>query len=336
MKIGYIIDEGFSVPCGVSIYSLLSNNQHLERIDIFILDDGITDSSKEKLSIIANQFKRNLEFIDVKKVKNFLSGTTTYNWHGSYSTYIRLMLNTLFPDSEETIVMIDADTIIDGKIDELYHFDLKGNPCAMALEAMPLSYYKHSGLGYNELINGGLIIVDLKKWKELDVENRIIDFLKSVREKNMLTDEDVLSYVLKGKITRIPLYLNYLTQYYWFTSKFYYRFFGWDKLFDAKSFYSLAEMYEAKNKAVIYHCIDGFTNRPWHRNNIHPYTSIYDNYLQRTPWKDEGKIVKINSFTTKIEIFLRKILPKTLSDFYYGIAVRLYYGIRAKRYYKNA
>lgn len=335
MKIGYIIDDGFSIPCGVSIYSLLSNNIHLKDIELFILDDGICDISKKRLLDISNQFNRKLDFIDVKIIKQILLETTNYNWHGSYSTYIRLMLNSLFPDSNETIIMIDADTIINGKVDELYNFDLQGNPCAMALEAMPLSYYKHSGLGLNELINGGLLIVNLEKWKEFDVENKIIEYLKNIREKNMLTDEDVLSVILKGKITRIPVYLNYLSQYYWYTSKFYYRFFGWDKLYEAKAFYSLSELIEAKDKAIIYHCIDGFTNRPWHRNNIHPYTKLYDNYLYETPWKEETKIIRSNSFTSKIEIFLRRILPKALSDFYYACAVRLYYGIRAKIYYKK-
>jgi lipopolysaccharide biosynthesis glycosyltransferase len=336
MKIGYIIDDGFSIPCGVSLFSLLFNNQHLDNIDFFILDDGISDINKERLINISNQFNRKLDFIDVCNVKTILADTTSYNWHGSYSTYIRLMLNSLFPDSKETIVMIDADTIIDGQIDELYNFDLKGNPCAMALEAMPISYYKHSRLGLHELINGGLLIVDLEKWKEFGVEKKIIDFLINVRSKNMLTDEDVLSAVLKGKITRIPLYFNYLTQYYWYTCEFYYKFFGWNKLSDFDAFYSLSEMLEAKDKVVIYHCIDGFTNRPWHRNNIHPYTKLYDKYLQKTPWKNEDKQIRLNSFTTKVEIFIRKILPNVLSDFYYACAVRLYYGIRAKMYYKNS
>lgn len=335
MKIGYIIDDGFSIPCGVSIYSLLYNNQHLDNIEIFILDDGISDLNKERLISISDQFNRKLDFINVRNVKSILADTTSYNWHGSYSTYIRLMLNSLFPDLKETIMMIDADTIIDGRIDELYSFDLKGNPCAMALEAMPVAYYKHSGLGLNELINGGLLIIDLEKWKEFDVENKIIDYLLNVRSKNMLTDEDVLSAVLKGKITRIPLYLNYLTQYYWYTSKFYYKFFGWNKLLDVDAFYSLSEMIEAKDKVTIYHCIDGFTNRPWHSNNIHPYTNLYDKYLQKTPWHNEEKQLRLNSFTSKTEIFIRKILPNALSNFYYACAVRLYYGIRAKIYYRN-
>lgn len=334
MIFGYVFDEGFTVPAAVSIYSLLYNNKHINDIEIVILDDGILQESKNKLKQIANKFNRKMSFVDVDNVKKTLSKTTKYNWNGSYSTYIRLMLNSLLPGCEDIIIMIDGDTIVNGKVDELINIDLQGKLCAMALEAMPYKYHIHSDLGMNKLINGGLLVIDLKKWKEEEAENKILHFLSQVREKNMLTDEDVLSAVFKDKITTIPPRFNYLVQYYLYSSKFYYKFFGWDRLNDNGVFYSLDELQKARDNAIIYHCIDTFTNRPWQKNNIHPYSKMFDKYLAHTPWKDYKKQTRKMSLKQSVEMLLRRFLPSKLSRFLYACAVNYTYGISAKKYYE--
>lgn len=335
MNICYIFDDGFVLPAAVSIYSLMYNNSHIENIEFLILDDGISEKNKDLLKEMISGFKRKVSFFPVKDIKNKLAHVTKYNWNGSYTTYIRLMLNSIFPDRKDTVILIDADTIIIGKIDELNNYDLEGMPCAMALEAMPISYYKHSGLGMNKLINGGLFIIDLKRWREEDAESKIYDFLTNTRGKNMLTDEDVISVLFKDKFSVIPPRYNCLSQYVFYSKEFYYKFFGWNKLNKNNAFYSLDELKDAINDPVILHCIDSHTNRPWHKNNNHPYTSYFDKYLSMTPWNGMEKRSKQMGAVAKIEYFLRNNLPPIISNFYYAIVLKLYYGVGAKRYYNS-
>ena len=335
MNVGYIIDNGFVLPAAVSICSLLKNNQHIDELNLYILDDGISEENKSMLMKMINGFFREAVFVPVKEVKDKLSIITKYNWNGSYSTYIRLMLNSIFPELNDRMLMIDADTIVVGRIDELADYDLKSYSCAMALEAMPISYYKYSGLGLNKLINGGLLLIDLKRWREEEMEKKIIEFLTIVRDKNMLTDEDVLSKIFNNKFSVISPRFNYLTQYHIFTTKFYYHFFGWNKLYKMGAFYSYEELAEAGSDPVILHCIDSQTNRPWHKNNHHPYSKIFDEYLSMTPWKEADKTIKSMSFIGKIEYFLRNFLPDSISRIYYGVVLKIYYGVGAKRYYSE-
>ena len=335
MNIGYVFDEGFTIPAAVSMYSIMYNNRHMRDIRFYILDDGIHEKSRKKLEQMVHHFKREIVFIDVSSVKKRLSETTTYNWNGSYSTYIRLMLNSLIPEDVDRITMIDGDTVIEGKLDYLAALDMEDCALAMALESAPESYHRYSGLGNHDLYNGGLLVVDLKKWKECDAEGKILSFLTNVREKNMLTDEDVLSAVFKGKVKRIPPRFNYLTQYYLYASKFYYRLFGWDKLNSEGAFYSLEELRDARKNTVMYHCIDTFTNRPWFSNNIHPYKLLYEKYYSRTPWRNTIKPKRKMNLLTSMEYHLRKVLPKNLSRLTYAVSVKLYYGIGAKKYYRT-
>ncbi len=334
-NIGYVFDEGFAVPAAVSIYSLLYNNRHIKDICLYILDDGIAAESRKKIEKIAQDFERRITFIDVSEIKNILSATTKFNWNGSYATYIRLMLNHIFPEMSGRLLMIDGDTIINGRIDYLASYDMKGNVLAAAHEAITYRYRISSGLGCSQLVNGGLLLFDLDKWKSMDMDTRIIDYLQNVRQKNMLTDEDVLSVLLKGKTELIDARFNFLSQYYVFNSRFYYKFFGWDRLNRNGAFYSYDELQMARHKPVILHCIDTFTNRPWHKNNIHPYTKLFDRYLSRTPWKGYTKPERKMAFLQTVEYTLRKYLPKRLSVFMAACGIFLYYGIGAKMYYSK-
>lgn len=329
----YVFDEKFTVPASVSIYSLLYNNKTIDEIEIIVLDDGITKKSKNILTVMVKQFKRTISFVDVESIKDIIANYTSRDWNGSYAPYIKLMLNTLLPDREEVIYFLDADTIINKSIASLQKIDLKDNPCAMALEAMPIDYYFYSKLGYHELINAGLLVIDLKEWKKHNIEKKVLYFLKNVREKNMLPEEDILSRILKNKITRLAPNYNYLAQYTFHTSKFYYRFFGWDKLFENGAYYSLEELKYAQKNVIVYHCIDMFTNRPWHSNNNHPYTKLFDKYLKMTPFKDYKKEKRKMKLSNALEYSVCRIVPEFLHGFIYAIAVKVYYGVGAKRFY---
>lgn len=333
MRIGYILDENFIVPAAVSIYSLLYNNRHMKDIRLFILDDGIAAASKYKLRKMVESFDRELVFIDASPVGVKIAKLTDNHWNGSYSTYSRLFLNTLLPDCDEKVIFIDADTIVHGKLDGIEDIDLEEKLFAAVLEAMPYEYHLHSRLKNRELINSGFMVIDLKKWREAKAEQKILYFLKEVCDRNMLTEEDVLSKVFYGKVKILSPEFNYLTQYYLYASDFYYRFFGWDKLNKRGVFYSLDEIDKAKQKAVVYHCIDTYTNRPWFSNNIHPYVKLFDRYYYRTPWGNERKTFGKLKLSNSLELVVRRILPHNSSRLFYAVAVKLYYGPKARHYY---
>ena len=331
----YVFDENFTIPAAVSIVSLLMNNKSLDDIDIIVLDDGISLDSKNKLVRLVKKYNRNISFISVVEIKKKLIESTSRDWNGSYAPYIKLMLNSLLPGREDVIYFLDADTIVNKSVEVLQEIELDGYPCAMALEAMPIDYYFYSKLGYHELINAGLLVINLKEWKKQNIEEKVINFLKNVRENNMLPEEDILSQILKNKIKRLPPNYNYLTQYIFHSSKFYYKFFGWDKLNKNDAYYSLKEIEDAKDNIIIYHCIDMFTNRPWHSNNNHPFTGLFDKYLKRTPFKDYNKEKRKMKFSNTIEYYICKFVPDFAHAFIYALAVKVYYGLGAKKFYSK-
>ena len=333
MNIAYVFDDNFASCAAVSLISLLENNPDVGDINIYIFDDGITEESKQNIKSICSQHDAKIYFIDAKQISARLAQLGVQAWRGRYSAYIKLMVSSFVPQDLSRLIVLDADTIVVGDISELNTMDLHGHPCAMALEGIDGNYQLISGVGRSELYNAGVIVYDLPVWRSKKVEERFIDHLTHVRARYMLPEEDPISIVLKDDIERLSPKFNFIAQFYVYATKRYFRRFHWDVL--GEHFYSLAELQVARKDPRIYHCIDLFTSRPWYKESIHPYTECYDRYLKMTPWKDKPKKSQKMTTVTKIEYLLRKYLPRPLSDYFYYVAARLYYGPGARKYYKS-
>lgn len=332
LNIGYVFDENFAVCAAVSMVSLLVNNAN-QPVNFYIFDDGIIQDTKKRLEEMCQRYNASVFFIDVNQITSRLKKMGVEPWRGRYSVYVRLAVGSFLPESMERIILIDADTIVAGSITDLYSIDLHGHPCAMALEGIHGRYNEICGIGQGELYNGGVLMIDLPKWREKAVEERLFNHLTTVRSNYMLTDEDLISIVLKGDVERLSPKFNYITQFYYYGTSAYFRRFHWDRL--GENFYTLEELQKAKEDVRIYHCIDTFTSRPWYAGNIHPYNSMYDQYLALTPWNNSSKKPLELKGIAKLEFLLRKNLPGFLSDYMYYVAATLFYTIKAKKYYKK-
>ncbi len=332
MDIAYIFDENFAVCAAVSIVSLLENNKE-DFVSFHIFDDGISENSRKRLEDICSRYNAHISFINAQPISEYLAQLNVQPWRGRYSPYIKLMVSSYVPAEVNRLIVLDADTIVVGGISELAAMSLHGHPCAMALEGIDGNYQLIAGIGRSELYNTGVIVYDLPVWREKNAEARFIEHLSTVRSHYMLPEEDPISIVLKNDVERLSPKYNFITQFYTYATKRYFRRFHWDQL--KEHFYTLEELQAARNDVRIYHCIDLFTSRPWFRENIHPYTIHYDRYLKMTPWDNEPKSVQNMTLIPRMEYMFRKYLPKPLSDYFYSIAARLVYGIVAKRFYKT-
>ena len=336
MNVAYIFDEGY-VPCAaVSMVSLLKNSSKPEEVVFYIFDDGIKEESKSRLLELCEMYRAKIFFIETQKITERLQKLQVQPWRGRYSAYIKLMVANSLPCDMQRVIVIDADTIIDGSVEELETMNLHGHPCAMALEGIHVDYNQISGLSYAaELYNTGVIVYDLPVWKEKRVEERLLEHLIHVRSKYMLPEENPISIVLKKDVERLSPQFNFITQFYVYNTRQYYKRFCWEKLNKKGGYYSFEELKQARDDVRIYHCIDLFTSRPWYKENIHPYTALYDKYLQMTPWSNESKKDEKMSLMAKVEYWLRKNLPQSISDYMYYQAAKITYTQKAKRFYQS-
>ena len=82
--------------------------------------------------------------------------------------------------------------------------------------------------------NGGVILFDMKTWRDQRCEERITDHIKNVRSHYMAPDQDILNIVLKGQIKVLDIKYNLQPFHMVYSFDQYKRFFGQPRYYNKK------------------------------------------------------------------------------------------------------
>ena len=177
-EIVYAADDDFASIMGVSLLSLLENNQDLENLRVTIFDSGISDENKEKVEEIFQKYNRKMprwiKPIDIQQ-KLLIDVKTD---RGSLAQYSRLYIQDYFDDDVKRILYLDCDTLIVNSIKKLFEMDLGCDVVAGVKDAFSKYYRRNINLSENDImINSGVYVVDLDKWRNNRIEDKITEFL---------------------------------------------------------------------------------------------------------------------------------------------------------------
>jgi len=293
LNVLYSTDTNYAPHAAASVYSLLDNNRDFEKVNVYIIDDNISEDTKEKFYKMFSEFDNaELYFYPFEKLKPKLQIKET--WYAMVG-YARLMISEI--TDAEKILYIDCDTIVNGSVRELWDTDIsdycvagiQDNPALFALEAV--------GMNKNDrYINGGVMLVNIKKWHEEKIEDKIIKMIKGNGGFVLHHDQGIVNGVCKNLIKILHPKFNTMSQFFLMKAS------QIKRLYDIKTYYSQEELDEAINNPVIIHYINKFYNRPWFKSCTHPLKDLYVTYLEKTPFevilKDgkQKKSIKIRKF----------------------------------------
>lgn len=303
MNIVYNCNDAYAVHTAVSIASLFGNNRDAGCIAVYILGNGLSDESMERFAELAARYTadgkaRSIEVIELKDYAGLLSmlfGGKVDAGSFDITVLARLFAPSHLPDSVERYLYLDADTVVLGNISGLYELPLEGRVCAMAAE--PTIYEAtREALGISRgmpYFNSGVILVDRLAWEKEQITGRCIDYFTSIGRKGLaFPDQDILNYVLKGRVSLIAPKYNFFSNYHYRS----YRsltaqaeWYGTVKFCDGQS--EITDNEAAYNDARQKPCIVHFAGaeRPWYRGCFNPYRHEYEHYLELTPWKGTKK-----------------------------------------------
>lgn len=322
----YQTDDGYAVFCGVSLYSLLANNTHIDDISIWIIDDHISSENKQKMKGVAEEFGRSLHFLDLQFAVEMLETIGAPKYRGSYSPYLRLFALEVLPETVERVFYLDADTAVVGSLDELVDFNLK--ECILGAVKDGLSRHKATMLGYDTAsawINSGVLLVDTRKWRDFHALDKMLNEL-AANKGYTSPDQDLINIILRGRIE--PLHPKYN-----FTPHFMaYSYGSFVNAFPQEGFYSETEIEEAKNNPTVYHFERFIGTYAWEKNSLNPCSLKFDEYLKMSPWKDYEKKNPVHiTLTTRIEKTLFRILPRDIFILLFSRAFSFTESIQTKR-----
>lgn len=284
MNVVFACDDNYVPLLTISAVSFLVNNKNdFEEINIFILDDGISKNNKNKVNSILSEYNCNILFIKTKKIEE-LDFKVLYLERediASLTTYARLFITSLLPDNIDKILYLDCDSIIVDSFKELWQEDISNYYCAAVQDCSNTSYMEALGIPRNEkYYNAGVLLINLKKWREDNVEDKFVEFLTDNQQRFYQHDQGVLNNIFKNKIKTVSPKYN-LQGYFQFLD------YNLSRKYSCieTEYYSKEIMDDARKNPVFLHFCAADYFRPW-KNPNHPYFKEFEYYAILAGFKD--------------------------------------------------
>ncbi len=310
MNILYQSDENYAPYMGVSICSLFENNRSSGSITVYVIDDGISSDNKDRLSAMAAGYGRDIIFLTGENIAADEDIVRTFEYtrfRKNKHSYYKMFTDRLIPDVDDRIIYIDCDTVVEGDISGLLTIDMEDKPIGMVQDSLVAKVKTSVGIDDKDrYYNSGVILIDLKRWKELDCSGRIHRHIRDIRSYGTV-DQDVLNIELHDEIVTLPVKYNLQPIHFVYPYRTYCRVYK-----HSEPYYSEDEIKEAVREPAIIHFLRYIGESPWHKDNVHPATPYFDRYLMISPWKDMVKKPSGRGGIFKIEKLLYRILPKAL------------------------
>ena len=204
--IAFGVDANFVPPMGIMLTSILINNPKC-KLHAHIFLNSIDPIDIDKLKEFAIKYPNvqlDLNYVDVSVFKNF-------NLEKGYTiaTYHRIIVaQVLYPEVKK-LLYIDADTLCVGKLEELQElsFDDKMIMAVPDRGHWLPQHMKELGIPQEQgYYNAGVLYIDLAKWNEFKMSDKMIEMLNS--RKLSFQDQDAINLIAGDKIKTIPVKFN--------------------------------------------------------------------------------------------------------------------------------
>lgn len=308
-------DKKFMMPTGVMMTSVCENNMDTDVVFHIIVDEDMnTDDCRDLKDIVAAYRGKSVLFYHANDKMQKLTFPKGKNRNDiTRTTYYRLYLAELLPVELDKVLYLDGDVIVRHSLLPLWNTNVDEKAVAAASDCSSgcIEYYNRLKypfeLGY---FNSGVLLVNLKYWREHQVLKDFNLYMENHADSIRYWDQDVLNVVFCDKKVLIPL--KYNLQHPFLFEKT-----------DAYDYWKLEqEVLEAREDPCIVH----FTARwkPWriyHRGWVHPFSSTWDKYQNKSKWKGikydyRTKSQRIKRYAGNI---LRRfgLLPPLIQNSYY-------------------
>lgn len=297
MDIVLCTDNNYVMPCGITMISVLENNVG-KPVTFHVIGMDLSEESRKALSSISSEYSgTSLVFYEIKKELfdsyNFSLYESKYL---SIAAYSRLFLEDILPQHISKVLYLDCDIVVSADLSELWNTDVEGYSVAGVPDLFIMSRPELiQKLGYDEsflYLNSGVLLINLKYWREHKLVTVFLGFYKENQEKLSYHDQDIINGTLYNTKLLLPIKFNVIDYYYLSAKK---DLFGYED-----------EVRGAIKNPVVIHYTS--RNKPWLRSSLHPMNDEFFLYKSISPWKDVPLTWDSEAFSKKIRYYKRKIL----------------------------
>ena len=266
-------DKIFVEHLAVAICSLFKCNPKVS-FNVYVLNTDIDKNSWTRLSELAEQYGQSL--IDLKILDREVEGLVESESYYTKATYYRLFMPEKL--SFDKVLYLDSDVVVNGSIEDLYNTNIEQYYMA-ALTVADGAPNPHEDLGMLEgakYFNCGVMLVNLRKWREDRIKDRVIDLTRNRPWAMRYADQCGINSIVNGR--GMELHPKYNAQAIFFQLRFEHT---------RSDLYPAGQLREAVEKPVIIHYSG--KEKPWHLGYKHRFRGLYWKYLRETPFNSHSR-----------------------------------------------
>lgn len=204
-------NNNFCIMAAAFLRSIEINCRNPGKYLVYILADRVSKQNKRRLLRFTSLRVRFID-IDEKLISRFkLPEKVDYL---PKTAYFRLMIPELF-SSLEKVIYLDVDTLVLRDLEDLWNIDMEGKlslacQCFYAPEHRGLENFRTMGIDVSApYFNSGMLVIDLRKWREFGVREKVNTVLNTKLNQPNAMDEEGLNVVLHGHWKPIDQRWNY-------------------------------------------------------------------------------------------------------------------------------
>jgi lipopolysaccharide biosynthesis glycosyltransferase len=252
-------DDNYAHYLGVMLFSLFRNKIPDTAIDVYVIDGGISQKNKGRLSDVSRKFAFTIHYL-----------TITDNVYGYFyidpiigyitpTAFYRLSIPDLFTKDTKKVLYMDCDVVVRKDLLDLWNSDISSYYLAAVNDwgpDAPTNYF-----------NSGVMLLNLENIRQCNIMSKARDYIKKYNP--LMPDQDSLNFVANGKYLRLSQTFNVMS-------------FLFTKEFQRLDLTASQKGYMTKDAHIV-HFTGNYKFTIFLNHN--PYKYIFYEYLLQTPWK---------------------------------------------------
>lgn len=201
----FSIDDAYVMPFKVLLHSLMKTESVPDDVPFFILHaESLSSDSIRDVSEFLKKYGRTAIF---KDARSFVPDDVPLGHHISKATYYRLFVASVLPKEITSVVYLDSDAVVIRTIRELFELPLTCS-IAAADHMSPGNAFRLWGGLVGNYFQAGVMLVDLNRWRKIQVEKTFKRILVEERDRILWWDQDVLNIAFETDWQRLPIWYN--------------------------------------------------------------------------------------------------------------------------------
>jgi lipopolysaccharide biosynthesis glycosyltransferase len=207
IHVALTFDDNFWAPAYATMRSICLASHRRGDLVFHLCHRPLIDEHRADLEKITHEFGAQLFFYDITRSPDFVRTVEglPYDKRLTNVVYARLLLDRLLPASIERLIYLDCDMMVRAPIETLWATDLEGK----TVGAVPDPWGPLFSIGKDMRENGdlydpadtyfnaGLLLIDMKRWREANLLERIVAFTHEGIMDRIYYDQGFLNIVFR-------------------------------------------------------------------------------------------------------------------------------------------